>query len=531
MTSPSAPSLNLLMPSGPSARAPRPEAGGGGDFSAWLNGGDAAAPPSNAVPRAPGGELTEAPRAEAPQLPPRKRTLPPQRAPERTPERALERTRAPSPQTLPPELDKPPPSDPLPPTAEDPYESPAAPFATPPASPVTPLIKPAAARSASHLTAKRTAELVQAPQTQPGLVQETQALQGSVGNESPVRRPDSPFGKLKDTQDAEWMPPPLPDATPVPAHAALQGANASVPSSGRSQFIEPSSVPLPGAFAPMGAVLAPRSPSSDLPAAASRAEFATMAQAGADPIAAGSETPIAEGRVWPSASALPVDLPAPAAPAAPELSHQTPQAAAPVADPTQLTAPPVRLRSEGHALDGAPAVHGGPLPSMPAATPGLAAESVRVQATLGMPLHDPDFAAALGNQLAVWTRDGVQSAELQLNPAELGPVQVRIQLDGTLAQVQFGAEQAQTREVLQQAMERLATALEAEGLQLQGGDVQAQLTDARDPRDPQRGAGPDGQRGSGQRHSQRLNGEADDAWQPLSAAPQAGRRGLLDLYA
>lgn len=112
MTSPSAPSLNLLMPSGPSARAPRPEAGGGGDFSAWLNGGDAAAPPSNAVPRAPGGELTEAPRAEAPQLPPRKRTLPPQRAPERTPERALERTRAPSPQTLPPELDKPPPQRP-----------------------------------------------------------------------------------------------------------------------------------------------------------------------------------------------------------------------------------------------------------------------------------------------------------------------------------------------------------------------------------------------------------------------------------
>jgi flagellar hook-length control protein FliK len=98
-----------------------------------------------------------------------------------------------------------------------------------------------------------------------------------------------------------------------------------------------------------------------------------------------------------------------------------------------------------------------------------------------MPLHDPDFAAALGNQLAVWTRDGVQSAELQLNPAELGPVQVRIQLDGTLAQVQFGAEQAQTREVLQQAMERLATALEAEGLQLQGGEVQAQLADARDP--------------------------------------------------
>jgi hypothetical protein len=114
MTSPSAPSLNLLMPSGPSARAPRPEAGGGGDFSAWLNGGDAAAPPSNAVPRAPGGELTEAPRAEAPQLPPRKRTLPPQRAPERTPERALERTRAPSPQTLPPELDKPPPATPFP---------------------------------------------------------------------------------------------------------------------------------------------------------------------------------------------------------------------------------------------------------------------------------------------------------------------------------------------------------------------------------------------------------------------------------
>jgi flagellar hook-length control protein FliK len=471
MTSPSTPSLNGLMPSGPGARAPRPEAGGGGDFSAWLNAGDAAAPPTNTVPRAPGGELTEAPRAEAPQLPPRKRTLPPQRAPERTPERALERPRSPSPQTLPPELDKEPPSDPLPPTAEDPDEIPTAPFAVPPASPDTPRLKPAAARSTGPLAALRAADPAEAPQSQPGLMQEAAPLQDSAESESAVRRLDTLGDKLmdsKDAKDAGVMPQTLPVAAPLRAHAALQGASASIQTSGRSQFIAPPSEPLPNASALMSAALASRSTATGLRAPASRAEFATTMQAGAEPIAASSETPSAESRVWPSASTLPVELPAPATLAVPEVSHRTPQGAAPVADPTDLTGPPVRLRSEARPLDGAPTAQFAALPGLPAATAGWTAESMRAQAAIGVPLHDPEFAATLGNQLAVWTRDGVQSAELQLNPAELGPVQVRIQLDGTQAQVQFGAEQAQTREVLQQAMEQLASALKAEGLQLAG---------------------------------------------------------------
>ena len=70
----------------------------------------------------------------------------------------------------------------------------------------------------------------------------------------------------------------------------------------------------------------------------------------------------------------------------------------------------------------------------------------RPRSTLPTPLHAPDFAQALGVQLSVLASDGVQHAELHLNPAEMGPVSVQIAIDGTQAQVDFGADMAATRQ-------------------------------------------------------------------------------------
>ena len=51
-----------------------------------------------------------------------------------------------------------------------------------------------------------------------------------------------------------------------------------------------------------------------------------------------------------------------------------------------------------------------------------------------------DFAPELGAQLTLWVRDGVHEARLQLNPADMGPVEVKIALDGSAAQVSFNAQ-------------------------------------------------------------------------------------------
>lgn len=87
------------------------------------------------------------------------------------------------------------------------------------------------------------------------------------------------------------------------------------------------------------------------------------------------------------------------------------------------------------------------------------------------PVAAPEFRAALGVQVSVLARDGVQHAQLNLNPAEMGPISVRIALDGTQAQVDFGADSATTRQVIESGLPELAAALRDAGLTLSGGGV------------------------------------------------------------
>ena len=90
---------------------------------------------------------------------------------------------------------------------------------------------------------------------------------------------------------------------------------------------------------------------------------------------------------------------------------------------------------------------------------------------LPTPLASPEFAQALGVQMSVLAVDGVQHAELQLNPAEMGPVSVQIVIDGTNAQVDFGADLAATRKAIEAGLPELAGALRDAGFTLTGGGV------------------------------------------------------------
>ena len=76
-------------------------------------------------------------------------------------------------------------------------------------------------------------------------------------------------------------------------------------------------------------------------------------------------------------------------------------------------------------------------------------------------------------------RDGIEHAQLKLNPAEMGPIEVRISLDGTQAQVDFSAAHAATRQALQDAVPALAGALRENGLTLTGGGVFEQAREQR----------------------------------------------------
>jgi flagellar hook-length control protein FliK len=90
---------------------------------------------------------------------------------------------------------------------------------------------------------------------------------------------------------------------------------------------------------------------------------------------------------------------------------------------------------------------------------------------LTTPIDAPEFAAALGIQVSLLAQDGVQHAELHLNPAETGPVSIHIAVDGTTARVDFGADLAATRHAIEHGLPELASALRDAGLTLTGGGV------------------------------------------------------------
>lgn len=99
------------------------------------------------------------------------------------------------------------------------------------------------------------------------------------------------------------------------------------------------------------------------------------------------------------------------------------------------------------------------------------ASPAAVAVMLPLAPDSPEFAQALGVQVSVLARDGVQQAELHLNPAETGPVSVQIVLEGTQARIEFGADAAPTRQAIESSLPELAAALRDAGLTLSGGGV------------------------------------------------------------
>jgi flagellar hook-length control protein FliK len=116
----------------------------------------------------------------------------------------------------------------------------------------------------------------------------------------------------------------------------------------------------------------------------------------------------------------------------------------------------------------------------------------------------------------------VQYATLELNPQDMGPIDVRIALQGGRTEVQLGADVAATRAALAEALPQLAEALGDVGLSLAGGSVSDQT----------------GQHArQGEAEGQRAF--ALPAWlaparegaQAAATAPRPAQRGLIDLVA
>lgn len=332
----------------------------------------------------------------------------------------------------------------------------------------------------------------------------------------PAATETPPAGQTAADPQAEG-PPDTPEAAPEPKPAP--GTRRGLPPVGAARQRD-AAVAFAATPTPAAATLTPSA--ADVEAASAAASV--------------PETPAADGAAdlstllpgWPPAA-----LPVPAAPA-------TPAALAAGADTRAATdtaplSPALALASEpGHAAPSPLAPGDAAMPGAfvlppqagPAAGTPPAETPPTAQAHVAAPLDSPGFAPALATQVRWLVRDGLQQAQLSLNPAEMGPVTVQIVLDGREARIDFRADLAATRQAIEASLPTLAAALDDSGLRLAGGGVHDGQA--------RQGMGPHGQPGwaGGVRSALLADDAADGAAQALAAAPRNGAaRGLVDLVA
>lgn len=107
---------------------------------------------------------------------------------------------------------------------------------------------------------------------------------------------------------------------------------------------------------------------------------------------------------------------------------------------------------------------------------GAADRLARQVDPVGTPAVSTPVAAAgwgeeLGQQVLWLARDGQQQAELQLNPPNLGPLEVRLSLQNDQASVVFVSAHASVRDALQAALPRLSAMFAESGISMESAMV------------------------------------------------------------
>lgn len=116
----------------------------------------------------------------------------------------------------------------------------------------------------------------------------------------------------------------------------------------------------------------------------------------------------------------------------------------------------------------------------PGGTDSLQSARAPALVPLTVPPGEPEFTGELASRVSLMVKNGTQEASLQLNPPELGRVEIRIVTEGDQARVQFAVHNPDARDAIEQHLPRLREMLEQGGLQLARSDVGDQFQRERD---------------------------------------------------
>lgn len=86
----------------------------------------------------------------------------------------------------------------------------------------------------------------------------------------------------------------------------------------------------------------------------------------------------------------------------------------------------------------------------------------------------PEWSQQMTEQVSLMLKGGVQRAEIKINPAHLGPMEIKLSINDDQASVNFVAHHAPVRDALDASLPRLRDMLEQQGLNLADVDVSTQ---------------------------------------------------------
>lgn len=180
---------------------------------------------------------------------------------------------------------------------------------------------------------------------------------------------------------------------------------------------------------------------------------------------------------------------------------------------------------EGDALEGLGRSHAA---SSSAATPLTARPVAAAMQPATVPFGHQSWGEAMVERVMWMSSQNLRSVEIQLDPAELGPLEIHIQNRGQELQVQFVSQNPGVREALEGQMHRLREMFAGQGLE----QTQVSVTDRSAGEQSRQGDGQLAERSGGQGGTGRSEGGAADNDPVTTLTPRVERplRGLVDYY-
>ncbi len=327
-----------------------------------------------------------------------------------------------------------------------------------------------------------------------------------------------------------------PSAAPAPADAGGGGETAAASDAGK-----PAAAAEGGGDQDDSDDDAPQWPPAGL-AGLLPATTTTPAVADAAPLATrdGGALPRSSGAASPAASTAAAAVPTAQAPPPAPVASTAATTATAMAAAAALAADAEALAQPLPGGDAAPVLPGAPAGNAPAATdPGAGAalfgpllqHLASVAEARPAPAFPPalsapvdmqaaDFDDAIGARVGWLADQKIGHAHIRVTPNDLGPVEVKLQLDGDRVHATFSSAHAEVRQALESGLPRLREMLGEQGLQLAQADV--------GHRQSEPGSSNTGGSGTGTGH----DGEPGEAGALTGRDVRPLRlRGLLDAYA